>query len=282
MCRFYIGNIMINSVKPITEYVQMCRSSGGNFLKPNPKLPALDFDRVTFTKVAQSFDDIFESKTLRRLFTDKFKPTRQVDEFGNRVTTVIDRKTGKPVEVVIKDKYDKYEFMANLPNGQEDYLGYIEMHLYDGVYIEEMNTERGNLKYAGIGTRMHQFAIEMSMKYREKGRVFFESSPDAAVFHYKNGFRPLQIFQPLTQDEIDYRTYQSGFHRVKLKLSDITTITNGKPHIDTNALCYEPKIRLDILNGKRIHVMNTISMELRGEQLEKWKARIATQPILLD
>ncbi len=277
-----MGNIMINSVKPITEYVQMCRSSGGNFLKPSLKLSVLNSDCLTFSKLSDDFADIFESKTLRKLFTDEFKPSRRVDEFGNPITTVIDRKTGKSVEVSIEDKYDKYEFMANLPNGQKDYLGYIEMQLYDGTYIEEMNTKCGNFKYAGIGTRMHQFAIEMSMKRGEKGRVFFKSAPDAAVFHYKNGFRPIEMFQQVTQDEIDYCAYANGFYKAKLKLSDITTIINGKPHIDTNALSYEPKIRLDILSGKRIHVMDTIQMELRGEQLEKWKARIAKQPILSD
>ena len=238
-----MGNIMINSVKPITEYVQMCRSSGGNFLKPIPKFSALKLDCATFSKVANNLDDIFESKTLRKLFTDEFKPSRRVDEFGNPITTVIDKKTGKPVEVIINDKYDKYEFMANLPNGQKDYLGYIEMQLYNGTYIEEMNAKCGNFKYSGIGTRMHQFAIETSMKRGEKGRVFFKSASDAAVFHYKNGFRPIEMFQQLTQ-EID--------------------------------------IKQDILSGRRIYVMGSIDMELRGEQLEKWKARIRTQPILLD
>lgn len=242
----------------------------------------LTSDCITFSKIGNNLDDIFESATLRKLFTNEFKPLRRVNEVGNRVTTVIDKKTGKPVEVVIEDKPDNYEFMVNLPNGQKDYLGYIEMQLYDGTYIEEMNTKCGNFKYKGIGTRMHQFAIEMSMKYGEKGRVFFKSTPSAAAFHYKDGFRPIEMFQLLKQEEVDYWVFQSGFREAKLKLSDITTIINGKPHIDTNALCYESQIRQDILSGKRIHVMDTIDMELRGEQLEKWKARIRTQPILLD
>ncbi len=247
-----MGNIMINSVQIATKYTQLCRSSGGNFLRPNPKLPALDFDRVTFTKVAQNFDDIFESKTLRKLFTDEFKPARRVDEFGNPITTVIDRKTGKPVEVVIKNrKSGKYIFEIKCPNSQKafflipkNYLGHITMCLTNGVYIEYMNTQLGNLKYKGIGTRMHQFAIEKSMKLEKGGKVLFEAANDSPVFHYKSGFRPMDIAE--------------------------------------DALTYEQQIKEDILNGKKTQVVGSLFMELRGEQLEKWKARIAKQPILLD
>ncbi len=247
-----MGNIMINSVKPITEYVQMCRSSGGNFLKPIPKFSALKLDCATFSKVANNLDDIFESKTLRKLFTDEFKPSRRVDEFGNPITTVIDKKTGKPVEVVIKNgKSGKYIFEIKCPNSQKafflipkNYLGHITMCLTNGVYIEYMNTQLGDLKYKGIGTRMHQFAIEMSMKLEKGGKVLLEAANDSPVFHYKSGFRPMDIAE--------------------------------------DALTYEQQIKEDILNGKKTRVVGSLFMELCGEQFEKWKARIRTQPILLD
>jgi len=243
---------MINPIQIATKYTQLCRSSGGVPLKSMPRLPVLSFDCVTFSKIGHNLDDIFESKTLRKLFTDEFKPARRVDEFGNPITTVIDKKTGKPVEVVIKNrKSGKYIFEIQCPNSQKafflipkNYLGHITMRLTNGVYIEYMNTQLGNLKYKGIGTRMHQFAIEKSMKLEKGGKVLFEAADDSPVFHYKSGFRPMDIAE--------------------------------------DALAYEQRIKKDILNGKKTQVVGSLFMELRGEQLEKWKARIRTQPILLD
>ena len=45
-----MGNIMINSVKPITEYVQMCRSLGGIFSKSIPKRPVVRAKTYKFKK----------------------------------------------------------------------------------------------------------------------------------------------------------------------------------------------------------------------------------------
>ena len=274
-------NIMIKPLQIMSQYVKLC---GCNLLKPPTKMSALDFDSVTFSKVSSELDDIFESKTLTTLFTPEFKPNRRE---GHLITTVIDRATDKPVEVNVRlVDSERYILEIKNHNGINSPLGFIDMTFnrknYDGIFIEKMNTESGNPKYAGLGTRMLQLAIEMSMQIGKGGRVFFDAGHAAASFHYKNGFRPTQDFRPIIQEKLEYLCQVHNPLAAKLNLNDITKVSDGKISVDMAALRYETKIRTAILNRVRSEIAGGVPMELRGVQLEKWKARIATQPILLD
>ena len=254
MCRFYIGNIMINPVQIATKYAELGARCGGNFLKPATKLSALNFDCAIFTAKANKYaEDIFESKTLRKLFTNEFKPTRRVDEFGNRVTTVIDKVTGKSVEVVVKKKgLDRYTFTVETDDDADKVIA--AMHIrsnqttFDGhkmTYICSMNATVGNAKYSGAGVRLHQIAIEDSIKNGSCGFIHLYANAHSPIFHYKCGFR----------------------------------LREGAEDIDIIAL--EAYIKKCIINGEKVNFRG-FHMDLFGEQLEKWKVRIATQPILLD
>ncbi|MEI8128954.1 MAG: hypothetical protein WCG95_04990 [bacterium] len=244
---------MINPIQIATQYAQMCRSSGGNFLKPSPKLSILNSDCLTFSKIGHNLDDIFESKTLRRLFTDEFKPTRRVDEFGNPITTVIDKKTGKPVEVVINKKSgNRYILTVKNSDGIYESIASLQFSsnqtTFDGhkmTYICSMDATVGNAKYSGAGVRLHQIAIEDSMKNGSGGFVHLYANEKSPIFHYKCGFR------------------------LRKSVEDIDIIA------------LESYIKQCIINGKKVD-FSGFQMDLFGEQLEKWKARIRTQPILLD
>lgn len=244
---------MIKPVQIATKYVEISAKCGGDFLSPAPKLSALKLDCATFSKVANNIEDIFESKTLRELFTDKFKPTRQVDEFGNSITTVIDRATGKSVEVIInKKRGDRY--ILTVKNSDGIYESIASLHFssnkttFDGhkmTYINCMKATAGNARYSGAGVRLHQIAIEDSMKNESGGFVHLYANKKSPIFHYKCGFR--------LRKSVD----------------------------DIDIIALESYIKQCIINGKKVDFRG-FHMDLFGEQLEKWKARIRTQPILLD
>lgn len=57
-----------------------------------------------------------------------------------------------------------------------------------GLYIEQMDSFKKD-KYKGVGTAMHQLAVETSLLQGLKGKVSLYSLREAVGFHYKCGFR---------------------------------------------------------------------------------------------
>lgn len=252
--------------------------------------PPLTTDIAKFaSKTNENINDIFESTSLRKLFTNEFKPTRQFDELGNRITTVINKSTGSPVEAIIEEESaGKYALRVKKADGKDDYLGFVQMHSneehmygYNGTYIKNMNAEHGNTKYAGAGIRMHQLAIEDSIKNGTGGRVWFDAAWESQAFHYKSGFRPMENLQPIkNQGQLEQLAEIFELNKAKLNINDAIKIKNGEKMIDMNVICNESTVRTAILNGKKSKI--AMDMELRGEQLQKWKDRIAKQPITMN
>lgn len=148
------------------------------------------------------FDKDFDSKSLRKLFADKYKPVRRFNEEGYPVTTVIDRTTQEPVEVYVKKIENKqtedsknivYQIYRKLQNGEEELLGKRSFGFDDKNkfltpgYMESFCKD----KYEGIGTRLHQIAVEEAMS-KGYNRIELLSLDQAYVFHKKSLFKVLE------------------------------------------------------------------------------------------
>ena len=198
----------------------------------------LEHDTVSFT----SNKPTIKSETLAKLYTPEFAPKRRVNEDGYLVTTVIDRKTNKPVEIYVKkvfadDYSEEYDFYEK-KNGKYKMvaertfvIGDSDNSIMPG-YME--TNEKAREKYAGLGIRCHQIAIERMMQLGFNN-VEITSFPDAYPFHYKCGFRVCDRLRSYFED-------------------------NGNP-----LPSYIP----------------SVSMKLPSKTLKKWKQRAMSQPILL-
>lgn len=255
----------------------------GSGLNPG-KLQPLASDVV---EIIPRSRDVFESTLFERLFSDEFKP-KMPDWLGNgsKETTVIDRITGKPVQIHIEDHgYNRHFFFDKEGDPRERFLGYVEItskteNSYGdkGTRIEMMDATKGNEKYRGIGIRMHQLAIEESLRHGTDGNVFFSVDFGSAPFHYKSGFRPKKAFNPVTTEELEKLLIQYKVADAQLSLEEITQMSGNQLLVDMSAVMNEAAIRNAILRGEKTYV--SPYMELRGEHLQAWKDRIAKQPLL--
>jgi hypothetical protein len=230
-----------------------------NFLKSNYKritnlkiLNELACDAVKFsTKIIKDNDNLFESETFKTLFNDRFKTLIHLDSLENPITTVINRKTKKPVNIIIKEiSQGEYEFRTAAPKQLNNLLGMMQIDInrkgYNATYIQRMTTETGKKEYAGIGTRMHQFAIEKSIQTGTNGRVALKAADLAPIFHFQNGFRAEKYFDFQLKKNVD---------------PNITLIKS-------------------ILTDDKRDIIRLITMTLSGKQLKRWKELIFKQPIL--
>lgn len=78
----------------------------------------------------------------------------------------------------------------------------------DSVYMSAMESFDRD-KYKGVGQRLHQLAVEYSLKNNKNGRVTFTvETPSAKLFHYMFGFRqvrPDKKFDEIMQAVIEKR-----------------------------------------------------------------------------
>lgn len=206
--------------------------------------------------------------------------TAPVANWGSRIgkTTVINRKTGQPVQAEVwyrLGQYDQRETYTLVINGKE--AGHTRLTKYiekenalfahnrkkkyqniedipvGGIYnstTDNLFTEhiyvgmmRSDLKqdYKNIGTRLHQIALERSFQLGAEGRVALCADWSSHGFHYKAGFRPVDK----TKEE---------------QLLALLAEANGTEP-NTSSLA-------------QIH------MYLPEDQIALWKQRIAEAPIL--
>ena len=196
-----------------------------NFL---PKLKNIFGKKVSVLE-KQPVTDVFEkriisdsgikSNTVKKLFSEEFMPQRKFDKNGCRVTTIIDRKTQKPVEafvarvetdeplqeqyiIMVKDKNGEIEINSDkFKNVGKTYFyidkqnGVIspkfELINKDGVLYEKVKAymkSNGNKDYQGIGARLHQLRIERMLQ-EKLGNVMIVAEGNSFPFHYNMGFR---------------------------------------------------------------------------------------------
>lgn len=193
------------------------------------------FERQPDTDIfVNQFDNTsgIKSSTVLKLYSREFNPSRRVAANGARITTIIDKKTQKPVEVFVarieeEDPLrESYYIMlkdssGDIHIGEECYKPVgrtyfyvnkdkqmitpkIETFLKDNEMFEKVEgymAADGNKDFGGIGIRLHQLRIERMLQER-LGNVMIVADGNSFPFHYDMGFRLRPHFEPLSKDAI--------------------------------------------------------------------------------
>ena len=248
------------------------------------------FERnIPILKSMPKSSDCLEPKMLKKLFSDKYKPTRQFNEEGYPVTTIIDRKTQKPVEAYIKkgtvEKMpyhdgaysEKYEMYVKMPDGNSVLVGersFVVATAEKQIDCGSMGSNANEL-YEGIGTRLHQLAVERAIQ-NNYNNIIICSTGDAFPFHYKSLFRTGSSDVKKTYDVVLSMGKRRGLSENEVRECLVESEQKG---------LYEAKTFENIL--KRAYIKNEdyiaeFEMVLDGQNLEYWKELAKTQPILLE
>ncbi len=140
---------------------------------------------------------LYPLKTIDQLYTPKFNYKSATNKLGDHITTIIDKKTQKPVEIAVRQSlisgsYESYGlYKIDELSGDEILLGVREFgigkdHIKSGIMHSFHNDQ-----YAGIGIREHQIAIERMLQCNFNN-IVISSIPSSYSFHYKCGFRPIK------------------------------------------------------------------------------------------
>lgn len=134
--------------------------------------------------------DTFQSESISDLnYRYEFRNTTVV---GKSVLT--DKTTGRriPVAITRNDDSENIE-VYRIVELNKDFIdtvgaGYIKLvHHNDHEFIQKMASQEPHKK--GVGSLLHQIAIERSMQLGKEGKVEFEADYDSEPFHYKSGYR---------------------------------------------------------------------------------------------
>ena len=235
----------------------------------------------------------YVSETMRLLYTEKYHSRKRLNKEGYPITTIIDKKTGAPVEAYIKcekknkkeEKWEMYIKDKNEPTG-ERLLGYRSFYL-DGrrkkITPGYMDSD-GNKEFAGIGLRMHQLTVERMM---QKGfnNIEIEALPDAFPFHYKLGFRIYPDEEQISKKGLqEYARTWGNILKVSPKEIKKCMVIKNKPQNIFSHNETEENLRL-LVAAKKINIeyehLPVCAMTLDKEWLDTWKKLAESQPILL-
>ena len=246
------------------------------------------FERdIPILKATPKNPDCLEPKMLKKLFLYKYKPTRRFNEDGYHVTTIIDRKTQKPVEAYIKkvstDKMpywdgaysEQYEMYVKMSDGESVLVG--ERSFIDATKEKIIGSgsmeSHASLLYEGIGTRLHQLAVERAIQ-NNYNSIHICSTGDAFPFHYKSLFRAEPNAECLHKYERLGKAL--GLNAKDIKECLVESAQKG---------LYDEKTAENML--KKAYIKNEdyfadLDMVLDGKNFEYWKDLAKTQPILLE
>lgn len=235
---------------------------------------------------------IEESSTMRKLYSPEFKVTQSINEDGYYLTSLIDKKTGKPAICYVKQlcmKEDGYEYWCiciKNSKGEYEKIAYRDFKIdraTSTVKPGNMNSTNGSDLYGGIGLRLHQIAIERMLQENLKG-IEICSTGSAFPFHYKSGFRTVDMNINISENKlnqyIDKWVHDSDLTKDELE-SAIIGIKDGKGNILLNSKTLENWKKMQFLRNRYKVVLGDIPMTLSGEQLDKWKQMISEQPIII-
>ena len=249
--------------------------------------------------------DFSPSKVMKKLFSPEFAPKRHIDENGYFVTTVIDKKTGKPVEAYVKQgsiypteksKFldnqfittEKWEIFVKDKNVPSNYRR-IGKRTFDLDFFENkiepgyMVSKEGKNEYDGIGVRLHQIAVERMLQ-EDFNTVEIESLYSAFPFHYKCGFRTSPDNSTYLKTELmeNLGSWSKALKKPIKELKEKVVLEDSGDYceIDSNAV-EEIKKEICIKSGGMRPFEDTL-MTLQGKQLREWIDLAESQPIILD
>ena len=141
-------------------------------------------------------------KTAKKMYGTNFVPSDKACEEFVYPTFVLDKKTGKPVEVCIKPiNIDEYEEVYHiLDKSQSKIIGIrtFKIRKYEDV-IDSGYMQNYSQEYKGIGLRAHQIAIER-MLMRNFENVNIVAVPMSCNFHKAAGFSTINDKMVLDRD----------------------------------------------------------------------------------
>lgn len=134
--------------------------------------------------------DTFQNETVEDLNNRyDFRDTKVVGK-----SFLTDKATGRRIPVAItRDDDSKNIEVYRIVELNKDFIdtmgaGYIKLvHYKDHEFIQKMASQEPHKK--GVGTLLHQIAIERSMQLGKGGNVKFEADYNSEPFHYKTGYR---------------------------------------------------------------------------------------------
>lgn len=262
---------------------------------------------------------LLESKTFSKLFSKEFQPVRRLTKEGYPVTTIIEKKTGKPIEVYFKKSppssveqlpnnnpfenkisipQEEWTMYRKLPNGEEEKLGFINWTIqkdknkfgfgFIGQETEYLKHYAGTLskdvesEYVGIGIRLNQLKIERFLQ-ENLGQLEICSSGTAFPFHAKNGFKAVYVVKTFP---ISFSNFVTKLE--KLSGLDANTVkstlekyllSQGENSITITSKFLDELCPLSFLKTGNRR-FGDITMELPKESLDFWKKLIEIQPII--
>ena len=271
--------------------------------------PAADTVQVSLLK--ENFQGI-SSKTFKKLLSPEFTPKTNIDESGLRITTLIDKKTNKPVNAYIArveediPDMEKYYLMVADANGEinvknknyrvvGDTYFYIDKEhqmispKFEGAFIDEELCEKvlsymnakGNKDFGGIGTRMHQLRVERMLQNR-LGNVCIVAEGNSFPFHYSMGYRLAHSQRPIedsTKILQEFSNLNQKSPRDNSKYIFLERDNDKKVVINWSATL-EHFLNDYYKNGGVPLVDFSPNMYLNEVSLEQWIEMIKKQPIL--
>ena len=281
-----------------------------NFTKTDlVRQPATDTVEVSLLK--ENFQGI-SSKTFKKLLSPEFTPKSNLDESGLRITTLIDKKTNKPVKAYIarveedNPNMEKYYLMVADANGEinvknktyrvvgETYF-YIdkekkvispkfEIAFVDGELYEKVLSymkAKGNKEYSGIGTRMHQLRVERMLQNR-LGNVCIVAEGNSFPFHYSMGYRLTSVQRPVEDSTKILQKFSNLNQKSPQENSKYIFLEreNNKKVVINWSATLEHFLNDYYKNGGVPLVDFSPNMYLNKTSLEQWIEMIKKQPIL--
>lgn len=253
-----------------------------------------DFEQKTvrfFERSKELPKSALESKTMKKLYSPEFKVPQGKNEDGYFVTTIIDKATGKPVKAYVRsngeDPYGCEEWLFFTKDLENNYhmIGRRSFRvdkMAKRITPGWMDSEEGSAKYAGIGLRGHQLAVERMMQ-ENLDSVEVLSLANAFPFHYKSGFRiipqEVKVSKSKLDDVIKLWNKETGIDEKLLRENVVAKAVNEET-VSVSSLTLENFRKLLYLKNNGRYVTGDTPMELHGEWLEKWKQMALSQPIL--
>ena len=271
--------------------------------------PAADTVEVSLLK--ENFQGI-SSKTFKKLLSPEFTPKTNLDESGLRITTLIDKKTNKPVNASIArveenvPNMEKYYLMVPDANGEiniknknyrvvGDTYFYIDKEQemispkFEGAFIDGELCEKvlsymnakGNKEYGGIGTRMHQLRVERMLQNR-LGNVCIVAEGNSFPFHYSMGYRLPDAKRPIEDSTKILQEFSSLNQKSPRENSKYIFLErdNDKKVVINWSATLEHFLNDYYKNGGTPLVDFSPNMYLNEASLEQWIEMIKKQPIL--
>lgn len=263
--------------------------------------PAQNFELDILVKrskeVMSEYGTFFKSKTLEKLYTPEYHYQGSLP----KTTYIIDKKTGKrKLMFITRSKHKGFH-----EGTEEQYSGWTYGLRSLGEKSFETIDKNGNPKispgamisdanhrYAGTQIRLTQIEVERAMQIGEKS-IPLHALPEALPFHTMMGFRPNTQYSAEVKSLADVEKEMfliTGSSILKKEFfTPIVHSKDGKYYFDRNQTVANALIRFfkkeaDEGVERNFHAVfpaNSVDMNLSGTELEAWKQRALSQPILL-